>query len=53
MPRTVRKILESANDLAKRFEDYEPQVSDERDPALVPAPPRPAIVGSDTGSAER
>jgi hypothetical protein len=53
MPRTIREILESADDLARRFEDDEPQVSDERDPGLVPAPPRPVIVGSDTGSAER
>lgn len=32
MPRTVQDILDHADELAKRFEDYEPSESDERDP---------------------
>ena len=30
MPRTIQEILDHADDLAKRFEDYEPTKSDER-----------------------
>ena len=32
MPRSVEDILNHADELAKRFEDYEPQPGDERDP---------------------
>ncbi len=32
MPRTVQEILDHADELAKRFEDYEPAAEDERDP---------------------
>ncbi|MHB1570191.1 MAG: hypothetical protein ACYCXW_11065 [Solirubrobacteraceae bacterium] len=32
MPRTVRDILDHSDELAKRFEDYEPKADDERDP---------------------
>ena len=32
MPRTVENILEHAEELAKRFEDYEPAAGDARDP---------------------
>lgn len=32
MPRTTRDILDHADQLAKRFEDYEPKPEDERDP---------------------
>lgn len=32
MPRTVQDILDHADELAKRFEDYEPADGDERDP---------------------
>ena len=32
MPRTVKEILEHSEDLAARFEDYEPKADDERDP---------------------
>lgn len=32
MPRTIQDILDHADELAKRFEDYEPSASDERDP---------------------
>jgi hypothetical protein len=34
MPRTVQDILDHADELAKRFEDYEPSATDERDPAV-------------------
>ncbi|MGA2471389.1 MAG: hypothetical protein ABSG64_11950 [Solirubrobacteraceae bacterium] len=32
MPRTVQDILDHADDLARRFEAYEPSAEDERDP---------------------
>lgn len=32
MPRSVREIIDQADALAKRFEDYEPATGDERDP---------------------
>ncbi len=32
MPRTVKEILEHAEQLAERFEQYEPRAEDERDP---------------------
>lgn len=32
MPRSVKEILEHADELAARFEDYEPSADDERDP---------------------
>jgi hypothetical protein len=31
MPRTIQDILDHADELARRFEDYEPNVRDERD----------------------
>jgi hypothetical protein len=34
MPRTVKDILDHADELARRFEDYEPAPADERDPAI-------------------
>ena len=34
MPRTVQDILDHAEELAKRFEDYAPSPTDERDPAV-------------------
>ena len=37
MPRTVQEILDHADDLAKRFEDYEPVADDERDPQVFAA----------------
>ena len=37
MPRSVRDILDHADELAKRFEDYEPADGDERDPAVFAA----------------
>lgn len=35
MPRTVDEILKHANQLATRFEDYEPDPADELDPGAV------------------
>jgi hypothetical protein len=35
MPRPIQEILDHADDLAKRFEDYEPHPNDERDPATL------------------
>lgn len=35
MPRPIQEILDHADDLAKRFEDYDPQAHDERDPATL------------------
>lgn len=32
MPRTLQEILEHQDELAQRFEDYEPQPGDRRDP---------------------
>ena len=32
MPRTVQDILDHADELASRFEEYEPSASDERNP---------------------
>ncbi len=37
MPRSVKDILDHADELAKRFEDYEPADGDERDPAVFAA----------------
>jgi hypothetical protein len=34
MPRTVQDILDHADELAKRFENYEPSAADERDPEV-------------------
>ncbi len=30
MPRSIQEILDHADELAKRFEDYDPQPGDER-----------------------
>jgi hypothetical protein len=37
MPRKVQGILNHGDELAKRFEDYEPDSADERDPGVFPA----------------
>ncbi|MEO6715171.1 MAG: hypothetical protein ABIM89_17350 [Mycobacteriales bacterium] len=37
MPRTVQDILDHAEELAKRFENYEPAANDERDPQVFAA----------------
>jgi len=34
MPRSVQEILDHAEELATRFEEYEPAAEDERDPAV-------------------
>mgnify|MGYP001328541689 CR=1 FL=1 len=35
MPRSVQDILDHADELAKRFEDYDPHPDDQRDPAAL------------------
>ena len=35
MPRPIQEILDHADDLAKRFEEYEPQAEDDRDPTSL------------------
>jgi hypothetical protein len=35
MPRSVKDILDHDDELAKRFEDYQPSATDERDPATI------------------
>lgn len=37
MPRTVQDILDHSDELAKRFESYEPAANDERDPEAFAA----------------
>ena len=37
MPRTVQDILDHGDELAKRFEVYEPEADDQRDPAIFVA----------------
>lgn len=32
MPRSIQEILDHADELAQRFEDYEPDPNDERPP---------------------
>ena len=34
MPRSVQDILDHSDELAKRFEEYEPSAADERDPEV-------------------
>lgn len=43
MPRTTKDILAHADELAKRFEDYDPRSEDRRDPAAL-AELRAAVV---------
>jgi hypothetical protein len=47
MPRTVQDILEHGDKLAKRFEDYEPSVDDERDPEIFAALRRSVVARSE------
>lgn len=35
MPRPIQEILDHADELAKRFEDYEPRADDERTPSSL------------------
>lgn len=37
MPRSVEEIIAHADELAKKFEEYEPCPEDERDPELIHA----------------
>jgi hypothetical protein len=37
IPRTVKDILDHAEELARRFESYEPAAADERDPQVFAA----------------
>jgi len=37
VPRSVQDILDHADELAERFEDYEPAAGDERDPNVFAA----------------
>lgn len=47
MPRSVKDILEHDDELAKRFEDYEPSPTDERDPAVFAQLRRAVLSRSD------
>ena len=47
MPRTVQDILDHADELATRFEDYEPAAEDERDPKVFAALRDAALSRSD------
>lgn len=47
MPRTVQDILNHGDELAKRFEDYEPCAEDERDPEVFVALRRSVLARSD------
>ena len=47
MPRTVQEILDHADELAKRFESYEPSASDERDPKVFAELRRAVLARSD------
>ena len=47
MPRSVEDILKHADELAKRFEDYQPKAEDERDLDVVNALRQAVTAGSD------
>jgi hypothetical protein len=47
MPRTIKDILDHADELAKRFVDYEPSATDERDPAVFAELRRAVLSRSD------
>jgi hypothetical protein len=47
MPRTAQEIVKHGDDLAKRFEDYEPRVDDERDPEILAALRRSVLARSE------
>ncbi len=47
MPRSVQDILDHADELAKRFESYEPSAADERDPAAFAGLRRAVLSRSD------
>ncbi len=47
MPRSVQDILDHADQLAKRFESYEPSAADERDPETFAELRRAVLLRSD------
>ena len=47
MPRSVEDILKHADELAKRFEDYEPRAEDEREPDALSGLRRAVTARSD------
>jgi len=47
MPRTVQEILDHTDELAQRFEEYEPSPTDERDPEVFAALRRAVLSRSD------
>jgi hypothetical protein len=47
MPRSVQEILNHADELAARFEQYEPAAEDERDPAIYAALQRAVVSRAD------
>ncbi len=47
MPRSIQDILDHADELAKRFESYEPSAADERDPAAFAELRRAVLSRSD------
>lgn len=47
MPRSVQEILDHADELAARFEDYEPSEGDERDPKVFADLRRAVVSRSD------
>lgn len=47
MPRSVKDILDHGDELAKRFEDYEPARDDERDPEVFIALRRAVVARSE------
>ena len=53
MPRSVQDILDHAEELVKRFEDYEPAEGDERDPKVYDALRRAVVSRSDAERAIR
>lgn len=53
MPRTVQDILDQADELAKRFQDYEPAAHDERDPEVFAELRRAVLSRSDAERAIR
>lgn len=47
MPRNVQEILDHADELAGRFEDYEPAADQERDPRTYASLTDATLPGSD------
>lgn len=47
VPRSLQEILAQADKLAEKFEQYEPNEADERDPAIVSALRQAAVARAD------